>query len=161
VLPGVSRNPGSTGFCTGMKAGAPRVCATGKNPAHYGIFHLWKLLWHGRVVPAGPVPAPPRYLHLTVTPHITNLATAAHHSLSLLACTFDLPSPSPTHVHGHRYKCAAFCGVHPSHTQLASSVFPISLSHCRWGPLSVSRYVSPLRACRGQLRCSGARVCSG
>ena len=40
---------GNTGFCTGMETGAPRVCATGKNPTHYGIFDLWKLLWHSRV----------------------------------------------------------------------------------------------------------------
>ena len=95
--------------------------------------------------PTGPVPALPAiYIYLSY-PQATNLATAAHHPASFLACFLDLPTPPPTH--GHIYKWAAFCGVQPSHTQLASSVFPISLSHCRWGPLSVSRQVSPRSAC--------------
>jgi len=33
-------------------------------------------------------------------------------------------------IHGHRYKCAAFCSVHPSQTQLRSSTLPISFNHC-------------------------------
>ena len=71
-----------------------------------------------------------------------NLATASHHFAYLHACSSDLPSPCPTH--GHRCKCAAFCGIHPPHTQLGSSVFPTSFSHCHCGPLSVTMYANPL-----------------
>jgi len=40
--------------------------------------------------------------------------------------------PSP--IHGHRYECAAFCSVHPSHMQLGSSTLPISFNHCHCRP---------------------------
>jgi len=88
----------------------------------------------------GPLPSSSIYNDIYIVIHTrycTNLATATHHSSSLLACSLDLPTPPPTH--GHRYKCAEFCGAHPSQIQLGSSTFPISFSHCRCGPVSVTR----------------------
>ena len=46
-------------------------------------------------------------------------ATFPHHSASSHICSLDRPRPSPTH--GHPTKCAAFCGVQPSHTHHGSS----------------------------------------
>ena len=88
----------------------------------------------------------PSYVHVqkilepttTSPPHVNlkNLATSAHDSSPLSACSHDLPIPSP--IHRHHCRCAAFCGFQPSHTQPGSSVLPISFSHCFWGPLSVT-----------------------
>jgi len=60
----------------------------------------------------------PLYLHKS---HNRNLATSSHHFSSFIINSLVLPFPSPTH--GHSYRCAAFCGVHPSQTQ---SQMPLS-----------------------------------
>jgi len=77
--------------------------------------------------PLGPVPTLPSIYSIN---YKLNSITLSHHCSSFHICSVDLPFPSPTH--GRRWRCAAFCGVtgvHPSHTQLGSSVFPISQSH--------------------------------
>ena len=83
-------------------------------------------------------PCPPQAIY---THYEMKSATASHHSSSSHSISLRLPLPSPTH--GHSIRCAAFCGVHPSHTHHCSSHFPISHSHCRCGPLSVIIYTSP------------------
>jgi len=62
-------------------------------------------------------------------------ATSPHHFSSSHICSYDRPLPSPTQGHPNRY--AASYGVHPSYTHHGSSDFPISYSHCCWGPLPV------------------------
>ena len=97
----------------------------------------------------GPVPALP-----AIYIYKMNLATASHHSSSSHNISLLLPLPSPTHAHSIR--CAAFCAVHPSHTHHCSSPFPISHSHCCWGPLSVIMYTSPFIAIGAQFMCADA-----
>ena len=99
-------------------------------------------------------PCPPRYLQKMLTPYITNSATASHHSSSPHNISTVLPFPSPTHE--HPIKCAAFCAVHPSHTHHCSSHLPISQSHCRCGPLSVTIYTNPFTALGDHFICAGA-----
>jgi len=65
----------------------------------------------GFSLPLRPVPAPPYHY---VQFYKMKSATASHHFSSSHSESLRLPFPSPTH--GHSIRCAAFCGVHPSHT---------------------------------------------
>jgi len=62
--------------------------------------------------PHGPVPA--LLNPFTRCFYIMNLNTSSHHLSSPHIISCVRPFPSPTH--GQPIKCAAFCGVHPSHT---------------------------------------------
>jgi len=105
--------------------------------------------------PHGPVPALPAIYKYICTPvYSINSATASHHSSSFHNISHVLPFPSPTHEHPIR--CAAFCAVRPSHTHHCSSLFPISHSHCCWGPLEVIIYTSPFTAIGDHPICAGA-----
>ena len=95
----------------------------------------------GLSLPHGPVPAPS-----TIYIYMRKSATASHHFSSSQSISLRLPLPSPTHE--QFIKCAAFCGVHPSQTHHCSSYFPISHSHCLFGPLSVIMYTSPFTVLR-------------
>jgi len=67
-------------------------------------------------------PCPPRYLYRLPTAYLQQ--ESRHIPTPVFIVSFPRPpsQPHPLPIHGHRYKCAAFCGVHPSHMQLGSSI---------------------------------------
>ena len=58
--------------------------------------------------------------------------------------------PRPPYPVPYPHTCVQVCRIlwRPAITYAPGpSVLPISFSHCLWGPLSVTRYVSPHRTC--------------
>ena len=78
-------------------------------------------------------------------------STASHHALSFMHSSKLRPFPSPTSL--HLRKCTAFC-VSP-HAHEYSCDLPITHSHLRMGPLSVTAYVKPFTAFLDHARCPG------
>ena len=85
-------------------------------------------------------PCPPHTIYI----YMMNSPTASHHLSSSHTCSLVRPLPSPTQ--GQPNRCAAFCGVQPSHTHHGSSDLPMSHSHCCYGPLPDTMYTNPLTA---------------
>ena len=76
-------------------------------------------------------PCPPRTIYVDI--YMMNPATTSHHFSSPHTCPPCAPSAIP-HL-GHLNRCAAFCGVQPSHTHQGSADFPIPHCHYGCGPL--------------------------